>query len=381
MKTYDAIVIGTGGIGGAAMYELARRGAGVLGLDRFPPGHDRGSSHGQTRIIRQAYFEHPDYVPLVRRCYSQWRELEQLAGRQLYHPTGLVQLGPADGPVVRGILKSAETHGLSIERLAPREIEARWPIRAASDDCVGLYESDAGYLLVEDCVLAYCQAASRLGATLQSGLTVLRWRRDGAALRVETDQGDFFAERLVVAAGAWAGQVLGELGLPLEIRKKPLYWYACDDARHELAAAMPAFLYELPEGVFYGFPKIDAAGVKLARHSGGAYVDDPLALDRDIDDEDRRAVETFASRCLPNVSNRLTRHVACMYTMTPDEHFIVDRHPNDPGVVLAAGLSGHGFKFAPVLGEALADLALDGTTPLPIGFLSLDRPGLRDVGP
>ncbi len=378
MKVYDAIVVGTGGIGAAALYALARRGARALGLDRFPPGHDRGSSHGQTRIIRQAYFEHPDYVPLLLRCYPLWRDLEGETGRRLYLQTGLVQIGPAHGPVVQGVLQSAARHGLAIQHLAARDIQARWPLRVSPDgDWSGLFEEQAGLLLVEECVLAHLDAARNLDADLEIGATVVGWNRDGDFLRVQTQRRAYVAHRLIVTVGPWAGRMLAELGLDLEIRKKPLYWYASDDPRLEAGAGMPAFLYGLPEGIFYGFPQRDDQGVKLARHSGGEPVEDPWTLDRQIDAADRRAVEAFAAASLPGVSRRLTNHAVCMYTMTPDEHFIVDRHPVDPYIVLAAGLSGHGFKFAPVLGEALADLALEGMTSLPIEFLSLSRPGLR----
>jgi monomeric sarcosine oxidase len=377
MAQYDALVLGTGGVGSAALYHLARRGLRVLGLDRFPPPHDRGSSHGQTRIIRQAYFEHPDYVPLLKRSYELWEELGRQSRRPLVHLPGLLQMGPADGSIIRGVRESARRYDLLIDELTAHQIEQRWPVFTAPPKLVGVFERQAGYLMVEACVDAHVQAANRAGAELKSGVSVHGWSSDSRGIQVNTDHGTFAAERLVITAGAWAPSVLSELGLKLTVLRKPLYWYACDEPGFESASGLPAFLYDLPEGVFYGFPKIDTDGVKLGQHSGGDPVSDPLKLNREIDSADRSRVEAFAAQCLRGLSRQLTRHCVCMYTMTPDEHFVVDLHPVDKRIAIAAGLSGHGFKLTPVIGEALADLVTQGQTDLPIGFLSVSRPALR----
>ncbi len=374
--SYDAIVIGIGGVGSAALYHLATRGARVLGLDRFGPGHDRGSSHGQTRIIRLAYFEHPDYVPLLRRAYQLWSELGECRGRPLYHEVGLLQVGPPDGPVVSGVRRSAQEHGLEIEELSPSEIRRRFPGFHAPDEWHGVFERRAGYLEVEACVVAHLEEAIRLGAELRTGVTVQRWRADGDGLTVTTDAGQFHAERLVLAPGSWAPQLLGDLQLRLEVRRKSQFWYP-SSAEFHADRGCPAFLFDTPEGVFYGLPQIDERGLKVAEHTGGSLVADPLTVDRALEAAEQSRVERFLADHLPSVGRPLLHHSVCMYTLTPDEHFIVDRHPADPRVVLAAGLSGHGFKFTGVLGEALADLALEGSTRLPIGFLSLSRPSLR----
>ncbi|MGE0607485.1 MAG: N-methyl-L-tryptophan oxidase [Pirellulales bacterium] len=377
MASYDAIVLGTGGVGSAALFHLARRGAKVLGLDRFPPAHNRGSSHGQTRMIRQAYFEHPDYVPLVRRSYALWREMEALRGTRLYHEVGLLEIGPPDGLIVPGVLKAAAEHGLPVERLSPQQIQSRFPgFRLPDEAWVGLFERHAGYLRVEACVQAHLDEAARHGAELKTGIAVQEWRVAPGHVEVMTEQGVFMAEKLVISAGAWAGKLLTGLGLRLEIRRKPQYWYRAkvDDYRADRGG--PAFLYETPQGLFYGFPQIDDRGVKIAEHSGGTTIDDPLRLNREVDPIDQARVAGFAARYMPGITAQLLHHAPCMYTMTSDEHFIVDRHPAHPRVAFAAGLSGHGFKFAPVLGEVLADLTLAGKTALPIGFLRLGRPGL-----
>jgi sarcosine oxidase len=374
---FDAIVIGAGGVGSATLWQLAARGARVLGLDRFPIAHDRGSSHGHTRMIRTAYFEHPDYVPLVRLAYGCWDELSQTTNSTLLRQTGLLEVGPADGFVVPGVLAAAAAHDLSVERLSAREAEERFRGFRVPDEMAAVVEPDAGLLYVEDCIRACAAEATRLGADLRTGEEVRSWQADGAGVVVETKTQRYRAGRLIITAGAWAVELLSDLRVPLAVRRKPLYWYAASEPAYRAEEGCPGFLYELPNGVFYGLPAVDPRGVKLGEHSGGRPVSDPLHVDRSIDVEDQRAVEQFAAAYLPGVTTRCTDHTVCLYTMTPDAHFIIDRHPAHPHVVFAAGLSGHGFKFAPVLGQALAELALDGATSLPIGFLKLERLGLR----
>jgi sarcosine oxidase len=375
VETYDVIVLGIGGVGSAALDQLARRRVRVLGLDRFRPGHDLGSSHGQTRIIRQAYFEHPDYVPLLLESYRLWRELETRRREQLLYEVGLIEIGPADGEVVPGVLAAAKTYGLGVETLSGRDVEQRFPGFRAPEPLVGVFEPQAGYLRVEPAVVAQAAEAERHGAELRSGETVLSWRAAGDSVAVETDRGRYSAGRLIIAAGAWSAPLLAGLGARLTVLRKQVHWWRAAGGAY--AQGSPTFLYELPEGCFYGFPQIDASGVKVAEHSGGAAVADPLALDRQLDTADRDRVAGFCRDYLPGLTNELLGHSVCMYTMTPDAHFIVDRHPEHPQVAFAAGLSGHGFKFVPVLGKLLAQLVLDGAPTLPIDFLSCRRAALR----
>ncbi|MBX3412923.1 MAG: N-methyl-L-tryptophan oxidase [Pirellulales bacterium] len=379
MPTYDAIVLGTGGVGSAALFELARRGQRVLGLDRFPTAHDRGSSHGSTRLIRQAYFEHSDYVPLVLRAYERWAELAARRGQTLLHETGLLQIGPARGVVLSGVRASARRHGLFIDELSPAELRARFPQFNAPTPLSGIFERRAGCLLVEECVRAHLEEAIRLGAEHRTGVSARAWRRQGSGVVVDTDAGPFEAARLVIAAGPWTSQVLADLGLPLVVRRKSVFWYEAPPEHFTRAAGFPAFLVEDEAGIFYGFPSFDADGLKVAEHTGGHRVVDPLMVNREIDADEEQRVRMFLQRYLPAVSDTRTRHSVCMYTLSPDEHFIIDRHPACEAVFFCAGLSGHGFKFTSVLGEALADLAVDGHTSLPIEFLSLAR--LRAVRP
>ena len=373
MERYDAIVLGAGGVGSAALAHLARRGVRAVGIDRFSPPHDRGSSHGQSRVIRQAYFEHPHYVPLLVESYRLWHELERLHGERLFHQVGLIQLGPADGQVVPGVLRSAAEHGLTVEQMSAEAVQRRWPGIRVGSNLVGVFEPGAGYLRVEDCVRAHLEAARAAGADLLLDTEVHSWTASDREVRIQTSRGELAAERLVIAAGAWAGQLLADLNVPLVVRRKSLFWFEATAADYDVAAGFPVYLFELPDGVFYGFPKLDVRGVKVAEHTGGRQVADPLVVDRNVDDAEQRRVAAFLAAHLPRVSNDMSGHTVCLYTMSPDEHFVVDRHPGHENVVFAAGLSGHGFKFTPVLGRALAELALDGGTPLPFGFLSLKR--------
>ena len=372
MAIYDAVVLGIGGVGSAALCHLASRGAKVLGIDQFQPPHDRGSSHGQTRIIRQAYFEHPDYTPLLLESYRLWSELEKQVQRQLYHEVGVLQVGPAEGEVVPGVLQAAEQHGLQVEQLKASEIERRWSGLRVPKHLTGVLEKRAGYLRLEECVKSHLAVAEQKGAELICSAKVNGWQ-DSDPIRIDTDQGDVLTKKLIVTVGAWANEMLAEIGVEFEVRRKSLFWYETEADCYLAEKGFPGFLFELPAGVFYGFPQIDEQGLKLADHAGGWVVDDPVKLDRKIDTKERRLTEEFLSDYFPFVGKVCTRHEVCMYTMSPDGHFVVDRYPQCKNICFAAGLSGHGFKFASVLGKALADLALEDGTSLPIEFLSLDR--------
>lgn len=374
---YDCVVLGVGGVGSAALRGLARRGMRVLGIERLAPGHDRGSSHGRTRMIRQAYFEHPDYVPLVLEAYRMWRELEGEARRDLLTITGLLQVGPADGAVLGGVAESARRFDLTVERLSRSQIERRWDGIRAPQEMEGIFEPTGGVLAVEDCVKAMADSALAAGAELRCGVVVERWSVEPGEIRLETSHGDVRARRMVVTAGPWAPGLLSELGVSFSVRRKPQCWFPAEES-YRASAGFPAFLFDLPQGAFYGFPVVDGQGLKAAEHSGGRIVDDPTHVDRALDNDDLARVVSFLRACLPRVGSEPIAHSVCMYTMSPDGHFVVDRLPGHPEIAVAAGLSGHGFKFAPVLGEALADLICEGASQRPIAFLAQSRPG---VGP
>ena len=361
-------------MGTAAAAHLARRGLSVLALDRFPPGHGRGSSHGQTRLIRLAYFEHPDYVPLLRRARDLWRDLERATGGSLLTECGLLSSGPADGGVLTGTLRSAHDHGLAVERMTPREAMARWPAFTIPDDWTSVFEREAGHLAVEACVRAHADVALRHGGTIETDREIRGWRIEGDSVVVETSRESIACGRLVLCPGPWAADLLRLPAIPFTVLRKSLFWYRPNAGLLSRdAAVLPAFAFDTPRGFFYGFPMLDARGVKVAEHTGGHEVADPLVVDRRIDDGEQATIEGWLADHVPGVGPTRAAHEVCLYTMSPDHHFVVGLHPEHPQVSIAAGFSGHGFKFASVIGEILADLATSGSTPHPVTFLSPDR--------
>ena len=369
---YDCIVLGTGG-GSAALYHLASRGVRVLGLDQFPPGHDQGSSHGDTRIIRLVYFEHPDYVPLLRRAFDLWQQLAEASSLDIFQRCGILQAGPLEGEVISGLRRAAEAHRLELTTLSADDVKNQFPGFRVEDDMTALYDPNGGILRVEDCIRTHISLAKVAGASLVVGEPVVRWQAEGNVVRVQTTKSTFLTNKLIITPGPWANRQLPALAKHFKILRKSQFWFDNDVPDYQLSSQCPVFLFEHGIHTFYGFPQIDDKGVKIADHAGGRVSRSPQSLDREIDTEELEAVSLFLRQCLPGVGHQLNHHVACMYTMSPDGHFVVGQYPETPNVHFAAGLSGHGFKFATVLGEALADLTLDAKTSLPIGFLSPER--------
>lgn len=371
MANWDVIVIGLGGVGSSAAYHTALAGRRVLGIEQFTPAHDQGSSHGQTRIIRQAYFEDPSYVPMLKRAYELWDQLESHVDERLFERTGLVELGPADGTVIPGILASAEQHQLPIEELSVSCCRERWPGLDGDEDWTIVIEKNAGFLRVEECVAAHLEMARRTGATLQFETPVVSWRVVGNGVQVETEKGTETADRLILAGGAWSSQLLTQLRVPLQILRKHLYWFDTDDSGFEKSDGFPCFFHDTEDGYFYGFPSIQGGGVKVARHSGGQALDTPQQ-DSSKDTKDLALCEKYVQRYLPGVSKRLRTHATCFYTSTPDEHFIMDRHPEHDQVTIVAGLSGHGFKFTSAIGEIASQLACE-RSPFDLELFKINR--------
>ncbi len=372
---YDVIVLGVGGMGAATLFELARRGRRVLGLDQFPLGHVLGSSHGHSRIIRQAYYEHPDYVPLVRRAYEGWYDLEQRVGRRLLTECPCLSLGAPDSPLVLGVRASAAQHGLSVEDLDAVGVRERYPAFHTGADMVGIVERSAGILAVDEGVAAHVSAARALGAEVREE-AVVDWTAAGAAVQVRTEKGSYAAARLVVTAGPWAGRFLGGLGVPLTVMRQVALWFAPREPAAFRRDVFPVFIADTPDGFFYGMPMLDDAGVKVAQHYGAPELSGPDAIERTVHEVDEVPVRRFLRFLLPASEGPCRRASICVYTLTPDRHFILDRHPEHECVAIAAGFSGHGYKFAPVVGEILADLAEQGRTRWPIGLFRIGRFGV-----
>jgi sarcosine oxidase len=385
-RAHDVIVLGLGGMGAAAAAHLAQRGQRVLGLEQHALGHDAGASHGETRLIRRAYFESPRYVPLLQRAYELWDELGTAVDEPLLHRAGLALCAPAaggpgggegDGPFARA-LATARQVGVPVEELTAAEAMARWPALRLPEGFACLYEPGAGFLAVERCVLAHLEVARRHGAELRADEPVWSWRADERGVEVTTALGTYQAGSLVIAAGPWSAPLLAELALPLRVHRVVQLWFSAGDA---MAAerGMPCYAFDVGGKFFYGFPRWGRWGAKICEHAPGAAVDARAlgAVDRSLHPADVAAVAETIGRYLPEVHPEPVHHKVCLYTMTPDEDFIIDLHPRHPNVAIAAGFSGHGFKFASVVGEILADLATLRRTRHPIDFLRLARPALR----
>jgi sarcosine oxidase len=377
LPIYDVIVVGLGGMGSAAAYHLARRGQRVLGLERFEPVHHHGSSHGGSRIIRQSYFEDPAYVPLLLRAYELWDRLTQDSGREIITLTGGLFLGRPDSVTVAGSLRAARQWSLPHEVLDAAEIRARFPTFNPRDDEVGLFEAKGGFVRPEATVAAHLGLAQRHGADLRYQTPVLRWEaQPGAGVRVWTQDGAYTADRLVVCPGAWAPDVLADLDIPFRVERQVMYWFQPDSGIAPfLPDRHPIYIHEDAGGTqVYGFPAIDGVdgGAKAAFFRRGRRCT-AETIDREVHPDEVQTMRAHLNAVLPSLPGRFLRATPCLYTNTPDEHFVIGIHPRHPEVTVACGFSGHGFKFVPVVGEVLADLVTTGATPHPIGLFDPRR--------
>ncbi len=365
METFDAIVIGGGTMGTAAGWALAQRGVRALVLEQFPYLHGLGSHSGKTRIIRQAYAESPDYVPLVQRAEALWDAVAGEVGEPILYRTGGLDLAAPGFRQARDARLAAEQHHLPHEWLGGAEIRRRWPVWHLGDEWEACYSPQTGFLVVERALAALAASARRRGVVIRDREPVREWQATNDEVSVRTGVATYRAERLIVTAGAWAGALLRDLALPLTVLRKVVWWLAVDDPAPFAIGAFPIFIAEGPLGIVYGFPVFEGKAVKVANHAGG-QVTAPDAVDRTVRPAELGEVVPFLRQALPDVSDRVVESTVCLYTMTPDRDFVVDRYPHQPRVVFAAGFSGHGFKFAPAIGEMLAHLALDAATqPLP----------------
>jgi sarcosine oxidase len=383
---YDVIVVGLGAMGSSAAYHLARRGQRVLGLEQFTPAHDRGSSHGGTRIVRQAYFEKPDYVPLLRRSYQLWDELAAASGQQLLTRCGALMIGPRQGAVVAGTLESAARWDLPVEVLDPAAMRSRYPQFALPADHVAVLEANAGFALAEPSVLANLELARRAGADLRFETEMESIELGPAGVRVQAGGIDVIASRVVLATGAWASNLAALDLTPIQVQRQTVHWYEPVAGPAALAdydaERFPVYLWEWPgepgqpPTEIYGFPcQPGDGGAKAGVYRDGRATD-PDELDRVVTDADAANLESLLAKAIPGLLGRRLKGSACMYAGVPDDDFVLGFHSRTGSrVVLAVGFSGHGFKFMPVVGEIVADLVIDGETKHDIAFLSPTRTG------
>ncbi len=378
-STYDVIVVGVGAHGSATVHELAARGVRVLGLERSDVPNANGSSGGVNRIIRLAYFEDPAYVPLLRRAYERWRALEQRWGERLLVITGGLDIGPPGSAVVEGAIEACRVHGLDHEVLDGREVRARFPGLAIPDAHLAIHQPDAGFVMSERAIAAHATLALADGAAIHGNEPVIDWEPVGDEVAVRTERAEYRARRVVLTAGAWMARLAAPLrGLAVPERQA-LVWVAARRPELFRVGALPVFvLQDDQQVVWYGFPEHGIPGVKLGRyHHRGQVIDPDSDAWRAADAEDERVLRAGLASFMPEANGPLLSMRTCIFTNTPDEHFIIDRYPGHPQVILASPCSGHGYKFASVMGEILADMAMDRELPFDLSMFRLARFGAR----
>ena len=358
MNAYDVIVVGIGGMGSATLYELQKRGKHVLGIEQFGVPNDQGSSHGSTRIIRLAYYEHPSYVPIMQRGYKLWRDLENISNEKLLHITGSIDIGPENSLVFSGSKYSCELHNLPHEILNGDEISKLFPAFTLPKEIMSVFQPDGGFLEPEKCIQAFVKLACSLGAELHTGERVLEWSSTSSgSIKLKTNVREYETESLVLTTGAWTGKLASELSLKLKPERQLMGWFKTNNPKSFSPEKLPVFNLLVPEGRYYGFPEFDIPGFKIGLYHHLAEAVDPDCLDRSIITKaDEMALRKCVSEYFPDANGAMIMGKVCMFTNSPDEHFIVDRLEEHPNVFVAAGFSGHGFKYCSVIGEILACL-------------------------
>lgn len=372
-NAYDTIIIGLGAMGSAAAYHLARRGKRVLGLERFDIPHSMGSSHGVNRIIRLAYYEDPSYVPLLRRAYELWRHLEQGFGEQLLHITGSIDASERDSWVFSRSLESCIEHDLPHEVLSATQLRERFPAYQLPDGHYALLQPEGGFLASERAIVAHVTGALEAGAEIHARERVLSWESTGGGVRVETDRGSYEAERVVISAGAWMADFLPEMASLFVPERQVLAWFQPRRPALFEPERFPVFNLAAGEDRLYGFPIFGIPGFKFGRYHHRHETVDPETMAREGDLEDETLLREHARRFFPESDGPVMSLKTCMFTNTPDEHFILDTLPGNDRVIVASPCSGHGFKFASVMGEIIADLATAGETRHNINLFNISR--------
>jgi sarcosine oxidase len=380
--TYDVIVLGVGSMGSSACYQLAKRGFSVLGLEQFDIPHELGSHAGQSRLIRKAYGEGSDYVPLLERAYQNWKTLESETGSQVYYKTGLAYFGAQDDPFLKTVKSSSVKYKIPVKNLTVAECDRKFPQFKIPRNFERLEEPDAGFITPERSVLLYVEQAILKGAVIRAKEKVLEWRREAGSVTVVTDRATYKAGKLVITAGPWAGKIIPGLASRLTVTRQAVAWMKPRKWEKFTLGKFPCWILENKGYDFYGFPILPVGtfggpvGLKLALHYPGADTTDPDAVNRNKKDSDEKILIEFLDEFIPDGYENTIVMKTCLYTNSPDHDFIIDYLSGfDKDVVFATGFSGHGFKFVSVVGEILADLAMNGSTTLPIGFLSAKRFG------
>lgn len=379
--SFDVIVIGTGSMGASACYYLAKKGYKVLGLEQFDIPHDQGSHAGQSRIIRKAYFEHQDYVPLLQRAYENWKNLEEETGKQVYYQTGLVYFGQPDNEMLSGVKRSADLYNIQIDTFEKISVKKRFPQFKMPDNFETLFEPEAGFVTPEKAIRLYAEKAINQGAEIHTKEKVLEWKKEGDGIIVITDKNTYRSSKLIITAGAWSGKMIPAISERIKVTRQFVAWIKPKKWNDFTLNNFPCWLLadDVLPGCYYGFPILPATmvdgpvGLKLAYHYPGIKCD-PDHVNRQTDVEEMENLKYILNKYLPGTFESVITSKTCLYSNTPDENFIIDKLPGfEDHVTIACGFSGHGFKFASVVGEILADLSTEGITKMPVNFLNVKR--------
>jgi len=379
--SFDVIVIGVGSMGSATCYYLSKRGYKVLGLEQFDISHELGSHAGQSRIIRKAYFEHPAYVPLLEGAYKNWKRFEQETGEQLYFKTGLLYAGTSSNEMITGVKQSATLYNIELELLNNADAVKRFPQFLFPESFEILFEPEAGFLPPEKSIRLYASQAKKNGATINTNEKVIEWKKDGTNIIIKTDKSSYQCKKLIITAGAWAGKMIPNFSDKIKVTRQFVAWIKTKDDRQFALNNFPCWMIgdDDQHGCYYGFPLLDTkqfgepAGLKLAHHFP-KEVTDPYKVDRRATENDIQDLKYCLDKYLPGIFDSIFHTKICLYANSPDENFIIDKLPGyEENVSIACGFSGHGFKFASVIGEILADLAVEGRSDFPIEFLNAKR--------
>jgi N-methyl-L-tryptophan oxidase len=380
-KDYDVIVVGAGSMGMAAGYYLTKKGVKTLLVDAFDPPHTNGSHHGDTRIIRHAYGEGREYVPFALRAQQLWYELEGKTHHKIFTKTGVLVFGSkGESPFVAETMEAAREHSLTVDLLEGEELNQRWPGITVPENFNAIYEPNSGVLFSENCIRAYRELAEAQGATVLPNTPVEGFEISDDMVKIQTANGSYTADKLIVSMGAWNSKLLSKLNIniPLQPYRQVVGFFESDEALYSNNVDFPGFMVEVSNGIYYGFPSFGGCGLKLGYHSFGQKID-PDTINREfgVYPEDEKNLRIFLEKYMPEANKAFKNGAVCMYTKTPDEHFVIDLHPQHSNVAIAAGFSGHGFKFSSVVGETLSQLITTGETEHDISIFSINRPALK----
>lgn len=376
---YSVIVVGAGSIGMSTGYYLGKRGVDTLLIDAFDPPHGRGSHHGESRLIRHAAGEGRHYVPLALRAQDLWYQLEKEIGKTLFYPTGTLMVGEEGAPFINETIKSANEFSLPLEKLTAKEIQKRWPRFSVPDYFTGYFEPSSGALLNEECIKAYRQLSESYPVNLQTNTNVISVNSVNDVAIVKTKNKTYYADKVIVSAGAWTGELLRSLGLPLQTVRKTFGWFETNDISFQ-PPMLPCFYFNFDNQKYYGFPDINENGIKIGRNDSEREIDpDYMKQDFGKYTSDKDDLKYFVERFIPKAAKKFKSGKACMITKTPDKDFIIDNHPKLTNVIIAGGFSGHGFKYSSVIGEVLSQLVIDGRTTHNISDFSITRKKLTSL--